>query len=333
MDRNYIFYGLGGVTSNGQWQSFSRNLESDLEAFEAGNQIISVNGFLIRGNARIDNIKLSSVAEFVDTTAPTVPTGLKVGNISINSVSFSWNPSVDSQGTIAKYHITRNNQLIDTTTELSFVDDTVADNTHYSYSVAAEDNSGNISPSSISLSVHTPQDTSNLNEVIYEDAQDNTADRWVIYDSSPDGALISNVNDNDKASQVILFQGAGGLNGYMLGNNAGRPRAWNNTSHKIIHWDMKINEGYAIYITLDTTLGQRYLTYTRANTHAGLDRNYIFYGLGGVTSNGQWQSFSRNLEADLEAFEAGNQIISVNGFLIRGNARVDNIKLTSNAVE
>jgi hypothetical protein len=52
-----------------------------------------------------------------------------------------------------------------------------------------------------------------------------------------------------------------------------------------------------------------------------------------VTSNGQWQSFSRNLEADLEAFEAGNQIISVNGFLIRGNARVDNIKLTSNAVE
>jgi hypothetical protein len=96
---------------------------------------------------------------------------------------------------------------------------------------------------------------------------------------------------------------------------------------------MKINEGYAIYITLDTTLGQRYLTYTRANTHAGLDRNYIFYGLGGVTSNGQWQSFSRNLEADLEAFEAGNQIISVNGFLIRGNARVDNIKLTSNAVE
>ncbi len=333
LDRNYVLYGLGAETANGQWQSFTRDLEADLEAFEAGNEIISVNGFLIRGNARIDNIKLSSVSENVDTTAPSVPTGLKAENVSINSVSLSWNPSVDSQGTIARYHITRNNNLLDTTTELSFVDDTVAENTSYSYSVTAEDNSGNISPSSVSLLVDTPQDTSNLNEVIYEDGQDNSTDRWVIYDASPDGASISNVNDNDKASQVISFQGAGGLNGYMLGNNAGRPRAWNNASHKIIHWDMKINQGYAIYIALDTTLGQRYLTYTRANTNAGLDRNYVLYGLGGETSNGQWQSFSRNLEADLEAFEAGNEIISVNGFLIRGNARVDNIKLTSNAVE
>ncbi len=45
--------------------------------------------------------------------------------------------------------------------------------------------------------------------------------------------------------------------------------------------------------------------------------------------NGQWHTFYRNLQADLEEAQSGLNIIEVNGFYIRGSGRVDDIRLLS----
>ncbi len=45
--------------------------------------------------------------------------------------------------------------------------------------------------------------------------------------------------------------------------------------------------------------------------------------------DGQWQTFYRDLQADLEEAQPGVTILEVNGFLIRGSGRVDDIRLLS----
>jgi hypothetical protein len=43
--------------------------------------------------------------------------------------------------------------------------------------------------------------------------------------------------------------------------------------------------------------------------------------------DGQWHTFARDLQADLEASQPGVDILEVNAFLIRGSGRVDDILL------
>jgi putative surface-exposed virulence protein len=50
-------------------------------------------------------------------------------------------------------------------------------------------------------------------------------------------------------------------------------------------------------------------------------------GLGTSAVNGQWQTFTRDLQADLEQAQPGVKILEVNNFQIRGSGLVDDIKL------
>jgi len=53
----------------------------------------------------------------------------------------------------------------------------------------------------------------------------------------------------------------------------------------------------------------------------------IKIGLGSNSKNGTWQTFTRDLEADLKAYEPDNELLTVNGFLVRGSGRVDDIAM------
>ena len=432
IDGIYIINGLDNNqgTINSQWTSVSRNLESDLQVFEPTNEIISVNGFLVRGDGRIDNIKLP---ETTVNTAPTVDAGVAQtialsvdatldGTVSDDglpttpgtvttlwtlisgptggTVLFADATQVDTtanfsvEGTYVldldadDSELTSNDQItitvntggIDTTapTIVGTISTTVTETTAILTWVTDEpttstvnygenttysdtDNTDNVlvTNHSITLSNLTPEteyhfevissdgadnsatsadqsfttSTQSIqNYTIYEDGEDGTTDGWIIYDQDPAGATITNVDDTDTASRIILFQGEGLQNGYRLGGNGGTPEAWNNAS-KVINWDMKFEESFVIYITVETTLGQRYLTYNQSST-SKIDRIYIINGLDNNqgTINSQWTSVSRNLESDLQVFEPTNEIISVNGFLVRGDGRIDNIKLPETTV-
>ncbi|CAA6813539.1 MAG: Parallel beta-helix repeat [uncultured Thiotrichaceae bacterium] len=232
----YIHYGLGSTSSNGSWQTFTRDLDADLKTFEAANSIQTINAFLVRGSGSIDNVKLF--------------------------------------------------------------------------------------------------DTSSTNN-IYEDAEDGNTTGWTIYDKSPVGATINNVFDTEKNNQVIELMGDSTANGYMLGNRSGKQGAWNNTQARTMQWSMKYLESFYIYINMQTQNGERYLFYTNAatsnsyaETNGGVQ--YIHYGLGSDASSGIWQTYTRNLQNDLAAFEPGNSIVSVDAFLVRGSGKVDDISLDDN---
>ena len=163
---------------------------------------------------------------------------------------------------------------------------------------------------------------------LYENAEDGNTNGWSVYDNTPAGATISNVYDENRQSSVIELNGDGWNNGYVL-RKSSDGTAWNNTEETIIQWSMNYSERFLVYISVETIKGHRYIYYTPSNSNGGLSSNgrYIHHGLGSSSINGEWQTFTRDLEADLKEFESDNDIISVNAFLIRGNGKVDDIEM------
>ena len=164
---------------------------------------------------------------------------------------------------------------------------------------------------------------------IYEHAEDINTKGWMVYDNSPSGASISNIEDN--GNRVIQLQGAGRKNGYILGDWIGGANVWNNTTEKIITWRMKYDEDFVVYVSVETEKGQKYLYYTNSDGNKGQSKNYIHHGIGENASDGTWQTFTRDLEADLQDLESDNSITSVNAFLIRGSGLVDDIELLNDS--
>ena len=159
----------------------------------------------------------------------------------------------------------------------------------------------------------------------YEDADDGSTNRWYVYDNTPYGAQINNVYDSDRQSRVMQLSGSGTDNGYRLTNDDGT--YWNNSSHSILRWSMNYSESFLIYIDLETTAGHRYLIYTPAVYNTPGRGEYVEYGLGADAMDGQWHTFVRDLQADLEEAQPGVTILEVNGFLIRGSGMLDDIAL------
>ena len=181
------------------------------------------------------------------------------------------------------------------------------------------------SPSGTTTSPATTTTALTTDGITYENGEDQSAERWYVYDSTPAGAEIENVFDNDRQSNVVRFSGAGTDNGYRLNDSGGN--LWHNTNHSIIQWSMKYTQSFTIYIDLTTSAGHRYLTYTPHNYNNLGYGEYVEHGLGSDAVNGQWHTFVRDLRADLAQSQPGTTILEVNGFLIRGSGMVDDIML------
>ena len=159
-------------------------------------------------------------------------------------------------------------------------------------------------------------------KILYEDAEDGNTNNWNVYDQTPAGATISNVFDADKGSQVIKLQGSATQNGYKLGGN------WKNSERKSIQWKMKYDERFVVYISVNTSKGHRYIYYTPDASDRGfVGSKYIHHGLGVSSIDATWRIFARDLAADLKDYEEDNNLLSINGFLIRGSGLVDDIQL------
>ena len=166
---------------------------------------------------------------------------------------------------------------------------------------------------------------------VYEDGT-NSISTWGVYDNTPTGASISSIYDTDRGSDVIKLQGAGTRNGYILGYWRGST-AWDNTEEKTLKWSMKYSERFVIYVSMQTTMGHRYIYYTQSESDRGLhDGAYIHHGLGKTSKNDTWQTFTRDLESDLKKYESDNSIVSVNAFFVRGSGLFDDISLVGEDV-
>ena len=225
-DDTDLIHGLGYYTTNGTWYTIKRNLLKDLKDLEPNNNIISVDSFLIRAKASIDNIELF--------TSP---------------------------------------------------------------------------------------------NKVYEDAEDNQKSRWSVY-SGPNNAQISNINDSSKGSRVIKFQGNNSENKYIIGNKSAENNAWADTKHHNLKWSFKSNSSFKVYLFVNTQKGKRQIKYSNTDIGVnGTQGNEIYFGLGTNTSNGKWHTFIRDIAADVKQFDSDNKLTSIDGLLVVGNSKIDDLEL------
>jgi len=158
--------------------------------------------------------------------------------------------------------------------------------------------------------------SSQLCAIMYEDAQDKKNDRWELLDASSLGT-VENGYDKNKKSRVIQLKGEGTKSAYKFIMSKKLIQ-----DNKILSWQMKYREDFVIIVGMDTKGGKRYLIYTPSD-----EDGYMQYGLGEDARSGVWQTFSRNLQEDLEQFEELNEIKRVHSFVIRGSGSIDNIEM------
>lgn len=165
-----------------------------------------------------------------------------------------------------------------------------------------------------------------VDATVYENADGKTNKKWKVLQSFETGT-VSNIYDKKKRSRVIKLNGDGTKSAYLLmrKKNLSTNPLWNNKKEKFLDWEMNYSEDFIILIGLDTNKGKRFLIYT-----AGDENSYLQYGLGFDSTVGKWEHYQRNLQEDLEHFEADNFIVAVNSFVIRGSGLLDNIKLSKN---
>lgn len=142
-----------------------------------------------------------------------------------------------------------------------------------------------------------------------------TCNNWSIYDSSPDGANIT-CNDLDG---ITTLTSTGTSNGFRLLTDG--VIEWQNHYQFIAKWEIESFANFVVYLDVETSAGQRYMTYNPASDpQTSSDLRYVHVELDPQTVLASGiNTISRDLQADLTAAEPGNAILEVNGAYIRGD--------------
>ena len=141
-------------------------------------------------------------------TPPAAPTGLATTVVGSTSVSLSWNPSVDTAGTVAGYDVYRSTgggaaTLVGTTAGTTFIDNTVAASTTYQYDVTAFDTIGDVSTPSGTLNVTTGAD--NVETVFVTVPADTAATGATVYLAGTLSALGIGTSSTDWAANGVAL--------------------------------------------------------------------------------------------------------------------------------
>src|SRR6185503_16277582 len=120
--------------------------------------------------ANNESTTAASLAAFVDTAAPSAPTGVVVTGATSSTITLSWNAAVDPNGgTVSGYFVYRNGVNPQSVAGTSLTDMGLAPSTTYTYTVSAYDSVGNVGPLSTPVNGTTtatqtvPDPPSNLN--------------------------------------------------------------------------------------------------------------------------------------------------------------------------
>ncbi|WNG38914.1 hypothetical protein F0U61_38545 [Archangium violaceum] len=92
-----------------------------------------------------------------DTTAPSQVTGLRSTSITSTQVSLAWNAATDNVG-VTSYLVLRNGTQVGTSVGTTYTDSGLSPSTQYTYAIQARDAAGNVSVTSVAVSVTTMSD-------------------------------------------------------------------------------------------------------------------------------------------------------------------------------
>ena len=159
---------------------------------------------------------------------------------------------------------------------------------------------------------------------VVEDGESGNTSSWQVFDSNPAGFEIS--NKSEAQNRYISFTSDGRLNGFMLGNTSTASPGLNLINTSLVSFRMRATAGFTIEFAVDTDNGLRYIRYSHSrNTDSRGDSRVVTTGLGTDSYNGYWQSYSRDLQADLSAAQPGNNILAINGIRVRGTIDLDDV--------
>ena len=193
-----------------------------------------------------------------------------------------------------------------------------------SVKIQSEDDTNNFATAAIaSLEIPTFS-------TVYEDAEDQSINRWHVYDKGQVINVQGGANDSERAMQTI---GNIETDVFRLGQEDGSD--WNNDAEFIAQFSIAMeNSGSgAIYFELETSEGLKHLVYT-----ASPGSNFQFQGLDlvhfdlGELDSGNWYTFSRNLLEDIQSEISDIDLIQVKNLYVYGSLKIDNV-LLSNEIE
>ncbi len=315
----YLNHALSPDYTDGRWHTIIRDLQADAEALEPGIVVQQVDYILVGGTGRVDNVALMDRAELGAIRGRIIgPDGNGLAGVTV---------SVD------------NNIRLNVTTgaDGSYVLPSLANG---AYTVRPHEFGYTFNPASAALVVENSQPvqqdfTAALTGIVtagvtpYEDAEDNSTRRWREWANSPRGTIITNVIDEETNSRVIDFNqnGATDVNFLLTRNNGSYI---NNNTQRIFRIDVKMSSRLLIYVYLETSNGQRYLSYSPSHPANGVSSYYLNHALSPDYTDGRWHTIIRDLQADAEALEPGIVVQQVDYILVGGTGRVDNVALMDN---
>lgn len=163
---------------------------------------------------------------------------------------------------------------------------------------------------------------------VYEDAESGTTEKWQPASENGQPGEIVNLPDPGRMSRVIeLTVGATGTQTFYR-HGGDSKYGWQDSVRSVAQWSMKASPGFLAGFDLETSTGSCYLLYMPASEGLLMasDR-VIIIGLGESAGDGKWHSFVRDIRQDVAAANSDIHILRINGFLVFGNGRLDDIKL------
>ena len=143
----------------------------------------------------------------VDTTPPSTPTGLTGAAMGSTGANLSWSGSSDNVGVVG-YVVRRNGVQVATPATTSFADTGLSVATTYSYTVAARDAAGNISPNSATASVttgSTPPPPSNSASLAWDSVTDPNLSGYRLYFGTAPGTYLQPVGQGISVGNVTTY--------------------------------------------------------------------------------------------------------------------------------
>jgi len=298
----YVCLGLGSYMRDRQWYTVVRDLQADLHLAQPDADILEVNGFLIRGSGRLDDIMLHS-AQDADGDGLTVDQERDLYGTDPNVADSDGDGLTD--GEEVEYWGAKWNDDPDNDGLLNILD-------------PDSNGDGFLDGENVTAETHVPP-------TIYEDAEDGAIAGWDIYSDLSGFAGIINTYDAERDSRVIELTGTTTIDGFRLMAQSGE--SWNNTEQFVLEWNLKYTDYFIVYVDVETTAGRRYLYYSPVDYDDLGSGEYVRFGLGSYLQDGQWHTVVRDLQVDLNKAQRGVNILAVNGFLTRGSGMLDNIML------
>ncbi len=253
---------------------------------------------------------------------PTGPSNLSAV-VQGDSIKLTWK---DNSNIETMYKIIRNGELLASlpANVTQFEDISIRPNTVYTYEVVASNSLGDSKAARVTIrSSYSGVREEQINENVYEDAEDGTTNKWIMYDTSGGGGVY-NVYDFGRKNRVIKLEGEGYKSGFWLRKSNGS--LWQDTQYHKISWKSKFDSTFIIYVYVKTTKGEVYLQYIPVDRDVVIGGKYNF-ALGSFAKDGRWHTFKRDIEEDLRKLpDFDGELISIEGFLVRGHGYIDDVK-------